>query len=201
MTHQNGLAPSPAQPQLTNPMSLEYGIQALLQQSQQTNATLNALVQQIGQLAQSLTVGQAGAGLAPAPPAQTVPEGEWQKTLQRATCAEVGVSKTRSLNKWKINFHMYGERKPASVYGHGGYNDLMRFMAEVWPELSPDHFSEEQFNHENKKVRDATPDRTYEARYTLSRPFVVEWYDGPPVKMSDGRMMVFRYAERVYPIE
>lgn len=193
----NGATQSQATP-TTQPPGLEHGIATLIQMSQQTNHTLTALVEQIGALTQTLTAQPVATQhpIAPPAPAQSVaPSGEWQKALARATCAEVGISKTRSLNKWKILFYLRGVRKPAALYGHNGHADLIRFMSEVWPEITDDHFSEEQFNHENKIVRDLTPSATYTARYTVS-PFLVDYYDGPPKRMDDGRMMTFRYAER-----
>lgn len=192
----------------TTATTLETALQTLVQQGQQNNQLLQSLASELQVMNRQLFHDRAGTLMAPYPQpvngqvngaGQAGPQ-EWQKTLQTSTCAEIGISKTRSLNKWKLLFYMYGVKKPAAVYS-ADWSDLVRLVAEVWPEISPDHFSEETFNARNKEVRDKNPDFTYVARYTVPEPFNCVWYDGPPTEMSDGRKMTFRYCEQVHPCQ
>lgn len=189
--------------------TLETALQQLVQQGQQNNQLLQSLASELQVMNRQLFHERAGTLMAPYPQPTHVngqtngfvagTQEEWRKTLQTSTCAEIGVSKTRSLNKWKLLFFMYGVKKPAAVYS-ADFADLIRLVAEVWPEISDGHFSEETFNQRNKEVRDKNPDFTYVARYSVA-PFNCTWYDGPPTEMSDGRKMTFRYCEQVHPCD
>jgi len=154
---------------------------------------------------QTVTPPPAQATQAAPPPGApaTAPQPETQYAeRQWGTCAQIGITKTRSLGRWKINFYLYGERKPASTYASAA-NELMNFLGEVFPEISKEHFAENRFLELNAELRKTNPNGVHEDKFNM-QPFAVEWFDTPKkaVKFSDGsvKMSSFRYAERVRPL-
>ncbi|MBN1991336.1 MAG: hypothetical protein JW953_01435 [Anaerolineae bacterium] len=188
---------------------VQEALAALLQSSRQTNQTLAQLVQEIGLMNhQMFAGGQAvrayqppaqptAPSPAPAQPvARVVPDGQqWRKEIYKSRCSSIGISKTRSLNKWKLNFYVDGYYRPASAYSRMGIASLIQLARGVWPEISEDHFSNETFNQRNQEWQNAGNDNNYEEMFTAPQPFAVEWYEKPG---NDGR--TYAYVERVYPI-
>jgi hypothetical protein len=135
------------------------------------------------------------------PVATIVPDGQpqqngWRKQVIKSTCAQIGVTKTRSLSKWKINFYVDGEGRPASAYARraGEFASLIQRARGVWPEISPDHFSTELFTQRNKEWQEKGSEGNYEELFIAPQPFLVEWYEQPG---NDGK--TYAYIERVYP--
>jgi len=204
MTTVNGVA-------VPSSSTLDRALESLLQSSQQTNTMLAQLAGEMRAMNEQLfhrsgvQAPLPGIGNPPpVPPSKVAPPGQetWaqpQQERQQGKCAEIGITKTRNLNKWKINFYMYGINKPASFYARDGYEQVLRFIGEVWPEANADLFSEERFNDRNKETRDRNPDRVHEDRYTVA-PFLIEFTDSAPKQMENGMKISFRYAERVRPL-
>jgi hypothetical protein len=183
-------------------LAIQEALAVLIQQSSQTNQHLQKLAQEMGvlnrQLFETGAVQQLPAR--PAPVATIVPGDQpqtgWRKQLIKSTCAQVGITKTRSLSKWKLNFYVDGEGRPASAYGRrqGEFASLIQRARGVLPEISPDHFSQETFTQRNKEWQAVGNEGNYEEVFIAPQPFMVEWYEKPA---DDGK--TYAYVERVYP--
>jgi len=208
------------QPQTAAPDLVQQALLELLQQGKQTNAMLQQLTGEMSTLNRQLfndrrpptapPLSGGPGGPTPGGPtagdysgggthtATIVPDGHWRKQIVKSTCSQIGLTKTLSLSKWKLNFYVDGEGRPASAYGRrqGEFASLIQRARVVWPEISPDHFSTELFTQRNKEFNDAGNEGNYEELFIAPQPFTVEWYEKP-----GGNGKTYAYIERVYPIE
>lgn len=132
------------------------------------------------------------------PTATIVPDGApRRKQIIKSTCAQIGLTQTLSLSKWKLNFYVDGEGRPASAYGRrkGEFASLIQRARGVWPEISPDHFSLELFTQRNKEWQGQGQEGNYEELFVAPEPFMVEWYE----QVAQGNGKTYAYIERVYP--
>lgn len=198
MSHPNGTL-SPVQ-EVTG---LEQGIALLIQQSAQTNRHLQQLTQEISVMNRQLFSQAPAAPIAPAAPvAATTPQPANPPAVQSgrpeiftSRCIELGISKTRSLSKWKLNFYVEGYTRPACAYGRNGYQNLVQLVRGVFPEISGDHFSNELFAQRNQEWQKDGRESNYEETFIAPHHFLVDWYEKPG---NDGRTYV--YVDRVYPV-
>ncbi len=187
----------------------------LIQMSGQTNQHLQALTGEIQVMNRQLFGGgvRSGAAAMPAsPPAATstapavVPDNQhaaWNVEIIKSRCSQIGITKTLSMTqKWKLNFYVDGEGRPASAYGRrrGEFASLIQRVRGVFPEISPDHFSEESWTQRNKEFLGQGNQGSYEELFFAPEPFWVEWYEKPGTD-AQGRARTWAYVQRVYPIE
>lgn len=141
---------------------------------------------------------QAGNSWDGSPVATIVPDGQRpRKQIIKSTCAQIGITKTLSLSKWKLNFYVDGEGRPASAYARrkGEFASLIQRARGVWPEISPDHFSNETWTQRNKEWQAEGQEGNYEELFIAPEPFMVEWYE----QVAQGNGKTYAYIERVYP--
>lgn len=127
---------------------------------------------------------------AQASPGTAAPEETWVRQVTRSRCNMVGITKTRTLEHWKLNMYLPGFRRPATLVAFNGYQEIISLMQEVWPEICEDKFDEGTFAAKNKgRVM------PYEELYT-GVLFEVDWYRSKP--NANGKTYV--NVEGVIPI-
>lgn len=117
----------------------------------------------------------------------------------RGVCSRIGITKTKMTGRWKLNCYIRGSMgRPASAYSarNGDCANLVETFSEVWPEISDDHFSDDEFYTRDAETKKKTGGKGfYEAKFRVP-PFTVEWHESEP----DGNGKTWAYVDDVYPV-
>jgi len=132
-------------------------------------------------------------------PIKITPSGQQKDgNYHRGVCARIGITKTKMTGRWKINCYIRGSMgRPTSAYGDrtGDYANLIELFCEVWPEISDDHFSDDEFYTRDAEIKKRTGGKGFfEAKFRVE-PFIVEWHESEP----DGNGKTWAYVDDVYP--
>lgn len=208
MSAQNGTIQNAVQNPVATGDPISNALATLIQQAGETNDHLRNLTTEISTMNRQLFGGgtqqppaaqqqQQPAAAGPVP--TIVEEPIRRERYFRGECALIGITKTKMTGRWKVNFYPRGSAgRPASAYGPrtGDYVTLIALLGEVWPEISDDHFSNEEFYTKDAEIKKQTDGKGfYEARYTAP-PFMVEWHESSP----DVQGRTWAYVDRVYPL-
>lgn len=127
--------------------------------------------------------------------------GTWEKVVKTSRCYRIDVTKVRSPQfayAWKLLLRLRGQRRPATIIGFNGTDELIDLMREVWPTVNEDIFDEAQFEEawtERRKSDAMVPMPIIYSEENVH--FLVDWFRTAP----NYRGHTFINVEGVYPLE
>jgi hypothetical protein len=122
---------------------------------------------------------------------EAIKAGTWEKVVKTSQCYKIGITKTRARDAWKIKMYLRGQRRPATLVGFDGTQELIDFMQEVWPPISEGYFVEDKFAEEDTGKSDPP-----EFQYDDGVHFLVDWFRTAP----NFRGHTYINVEGVYPL-
>lgn len=132
---------------------------------------------------------------------EAIMSGGWEKVVKKARCYRIDVTKVRSpqfADCWKLIFRLRGERRPATLIGFDGLNELIEMVRDVWPQVNEDIFDEALFEEKWAARRKTDPKAPLPIIYSEENVlFEVECFQTAP----NYRGHTYINVERLYPLD